>query len=197
MDFLIASHNMKKREELHRILAPLGIDVYLDFECGVILNEVEETGATFAENALLKARAGCADSMMPCIADDSGLCVDALGGRPGVYSARYMGETTPYPEKIAALLEELKDVPEEKRTARFVSTVACVFPDGRFFTVEGTAEGKIGFAPRGDNGFGYDPVFYVGDRSFAQLTAEEKDALSHRGNALRKLAAALKPYLEG
>ena len=107
MDFLIASHNMKKREELQRILAPLGISVYFDFECGVILNEVDETGATFAENALKKARSACADSMMPVIADDSGLCIDALGGRPGVYSARFMGEDTPYPEKIAALLEEM------------------------------------------------------------------------------------------
>ena len=195
MDFLVASHNLKKREELQRILSPMGISVYLDFEAGVILNEVEETGKTFEENAMLKARAGCADSMMPCIADDSGLCIDALGGRPGVYSARYLGEDMPYAQKIAGLLEELKNIPDEKRTARFVSCVACVFPDGRSFTVRGTAEGKIGFVPRGDNGFGYDPIFYMGDRAFAELTPEEKDAVSHRGNALRKLAEELKNYV--
>ena len=191
MDFLIASHNMKKREELQRILAPLGVSVYLDFECGVILNEVIEDGATFAENALKKARSACADSMMPCIADDSGLCIDALGGRPGVYSARFMGEDTPYPETIAALLEEMKDVPEEQRTARFVSNIAVVFPDGRHFIAEGRVEGRIGHEMRGSNGFGYDPIFYVGDRSFAEFSPEEKDAVSHRGRALRALAEKL------
>ena len=195
MDFLIASHNMKKREELQRILAPLGISVYFDFECGVILNEVVEDGATFAENALKKARSGCVDSMMPCIADDSGLCVDALGGRPGVYSARYMGEDTPYPEKIAALLEELKDVPDEKRTARFVSNVAVVFPTGQYFVAEGKVEGKIGYEMRGENGFGYDPIFYVGDRSFAEFSPAEKDAVSHRGNAIRAAAEKMKEFV--
>jgi XTP/dITP diphosphohydrolase len=186
---------MKKREELTRILLPLGVHVYLDFECGVILHEVEETGTTFEENALKKAVSGCVDSMMPCIADDSGLCIDALDGAPGVYSARFLGEDTPYPEKIAKLVEMMRDVPEEKRTARFVSVAACVFPDGTRFTVRGTCEGKIGFAPKGNNGFGYDPIFYVGDKSFAELTAEEKDAISHRGNALRALKEELKKYL--
>ena len=195
MDFLIASHNMKKREELQRILSPMGISVYFDFECGVILHEVIEDGATFAENALKKARSGCVDSMMPCIADDSGLCVDALGGRPGVYSARYMGEDTPYPEKIAALLEELKDVPDEKRTARFVSNVAVVFPTGQYFVAEGKVEGKIGYEMRGENGFGYDPIFYVGDRSFAEFSPAEKDAVSHRGNAIRAAAEKMKEFV--
>ena len=195
MDFLVATHNMKKREELTRILLPLGVHVYLDFECGVILHEVEETGKTFEENALKKAVSGCVDSMMPCIADDSGLCIDTLDGAPGVYSARFLGEDTPYPEKIAKLVEMMRDVPEEKRTARFVSVAACVFPDGTRFTVRGTCEGKIGFAPKGNNGFGYDPIFYVGDKSFAELTAEEKDAISHRGNALRALKEELKKYL--
>ena len=195
MDFLVATHNLKKREELRRILLPLGVQPYLDFECGIILREVEETGKTFEENAMLKAVSGCADSMMPCIADDSGLCVDALDGAPGVYSARFLGEDTPYPEKIARLVELLKNVPEEKRTARFVSAVACVFPDGRRFTVRGECEGKIGFAPKGDGGFGYDPIFYVGEKSFAELTPEEKDAVSHRGNALRKLKEELKNYV--
>lgn len=195
MDFLIATHNNKKRQELHRILAPLGINVYLASEKGIDLQEVEETGETFEENALLKARSGCKDGNMPCIADDSGLEVDALGGRPGVYSARYHGEETPYPEKMAYLLEELKDVPEEKRTARFVSVAACVFPDGRSFTVRGTCEGKIGCEMLGENGFGFDPVFMVGDKSFAQLSSEEKDGISHRGNSLRALAAELEKII--
>lgn len=195
MEFLIATHNAKKREELNRILAPLGVSVCLAMERGILLNEVEETGATFEENAMLKAVNGCLDGMMPCIADDSGLCVDALDGRPGVFSARYHGEDTPYAEKIAYLLEELRDVPEEKRTARFVSAVACVFPDGTKFTVRGVCEGKIGFVPRGENGFGYDPIFYVGDKSFAELTAAEKDAVSHRGNALRALRDKLRDMM--
>jgi len=196
LDFLIATHNMKKREELHRILKPLSIDVYLDFEKGIKLREVEETGETFRENALLKARAGCEDSGMPCIADDSGLCVEALDGRPGVYSARYHGEETPYSEKMQYMLEELKDVPKEKRTAYFVSVAACVFPDGREFTVEGRCEGFIGFEPKGENGFGFDPVFMVGEKSFAQLLAEEKDAISHRGKSLSLLAKTLPDYIK-
>ena len=195
MDYLIATHNMKKREELHRILSPLGIRVVLASEIGTDLTEVEETGETFEENALLKAVSGCRDSGLPCVADDSGLCVDALDGRPGVYSARYCGEETPYPEKMAHLLDEMKDVPPEKRTARFVSVAACAFPDGTSFTVRGTCEGTIGYEQRGDNGFGFDPVFMVGNRSFAELTAAEKDAISHRGNSLRKLSEKLKEII--
>lgn len=195
MDFLIATHNMKKREELHRILAPLGISVFLDYEKGISLTDVEETGETFEENALLKARSGCKESGMPCIADDSGLQVDALGGRPGVYSARFMGENTPYNEKMAALVGELEGVKDEDRTARFVSVAALVFPDGREYTVKGVCEGKIGYEPKGENGFGFDPIFYVGDRSFAQLSAEEKDAISHRGNSLRALKEKLSEIL--
>lgn len=191
MDFLIATHNMKKREELHRILSPLGISVFLDYEKGIKLTDVEETGETFEENALLKSRSGCKESGMPCIADDSGLEVDALDGRPGVYSARYMGEDTPYPEKMAYLLKELEGVKDEDRTARFVSVAALVFPDGREYTVKGICEGKIGYEPEGENGFGFDPIFYVGDKSFAQFTADEKDAISHRGNSLRALKAKL------
>ena len=196
MDYLIATHNMKKREELHRILAPLGIRVVLASEIGVDLTEVEETGETFEENALLKAVSGCRDAGIPCVADDSGLCVDALDGRPGVYSARYCGEDTPYPEKMANLIKELEGVPREKRTARFVSVAACAFPDGTSFTVRGECEGHIGYAPVGDNGFGFDPVFMVGEKSFAQLSAEEKDAISHRGNSLRKLSEKLKEIID-
>lgn len=195
MDFLIATHNMKKRDELQRILSPLGVHVLTADEAGVDLTDVEETGTTFEENALLKARSGCKEGKMPCIADDSGLCVDALDGAPGVYSARFAGEHGNDDKNNQKLLSLLSDVPPEKRTARFVSTVACVFPDGRELVVRGECEGKIGYEKRGENGFGYDPLFYVGERTFAEFTPEEKDAVSHRGNALRALTEALPAYL--
>lgn len=195
MDFLIATHNMKKRDELQRILSPLGVHVLTADEAGVDLTDVEETGTTFEENALLKARSGCKEGKMPCIADDSGLCVDALDGAPGVYSARFAGEHGNDDKNNEKLLSLLSDVPPEKRTARFVSTVACVFPDGRELVVRGECEGKIGYEKRGENGFGYDPLFYVGERTFAEFTPEEKDAGSHRGNALRALTEALPAYL--
>lgn len=196
MDFLIATHNMKKRDELQRILSPLGVYVLTADEAGVDLTDVEETGTTFEENALLKARSGCKEGKMPCIADDSGLCVDALDGAPGVYSARFAGEHGNDDKNNEKLLSLLSDVPPEKRTARFVSTVACVFPDGRELVVRGECEGKIGYEKRGENGFGYDPLFYVGERTFAEFTPEEKDAVSHRGNALRALTEALPAYLD-
>lgn len=191
MKYIIATHNMKKRNELARILEPLGVDVLTAEQAGVELTDVEETGTTFEENARLKSRSGCKESGMPCIGDDSGLMVDALDGAPGVYSARYAGDHGNDPANIALLLENLKDVPDEKRTARFVCTVCCTYPDGKELVVTGTCEGKIGYAPKGDGGFGYDPVFMVGDKSFAELTSEEKDKISHRGNALKALAEAL------
>lgn len=196
MDFLIATHNRKKRAELARILSPLGVRVLTAEEAGITLTDVEETGKTFEENAFLKAASGCKESKMPCIADDSGLEVDALNGAPGVYSARYAGEHGNDQKNNRLLLGNLKDVPQEKRTARFVSSVCCVFPDGRHFTVRGTCEGMIAFAPKGSGGFGYDPLFLVGDKTFGELTAEEKDRVSHRGNALRKLAQELPKYLD-
>ena len=164
-------------------------------EAGVDLTDVEETGTTFEENALLKARSGAKEGNMPCIADDSGLCVDALDGAPGVYSARFAGEHGNDAKNNQKLLDLLKDVPKECRTARFVSAVACVFPDGRELTVRGICEGLIGYMPKGENGFGYDPLFYRGERTFAEFTAAEKDAVSHRGNALRALAKELPKYL--
>lgn len=196
MDFLIATHNLKKREELQRILAPLGVRVLLADEIGVNLTEAEETGETFYENALIKAESGCKDSSLACIADDSGLVVDALDGRPGVYSARYGGEDLPYPEKMAMLVKELDGVPLKKRTARFVSNVVCVFPNGDILTADGKCEGWIGYEPKGDNGFGFDPIFYTENGSFAELTAEQKDDVSHRGNALRSFAEKLEEYLK-
>ena len=191
MKYIIATHNMKKRNELARILEPLGVEVLTAEQAGVELTDVEETGTTFEENARLKSESGCKETGMPCIGDDSGLVVDALGGAPGVYSARYAGDHGNDPANIALLLENMKDVPDEKRTARFMCTVCCTYPDGSEIVVSGTCEGKIGYEPKGDGGFGYDPVFMVGDKRFAELTAEEKDRISHRGNALKALAEAL------
>ena len=198
MDFLIATHNMKKRDELSRILKPVGVRALLAEEVGVDLTDVEETGTTFEENAFLKAQSGCLESGMPCIADDSGLAVDALDGAPGVFSARYSGEHGNDDKNNELLLENLKDVPMERRTARFVSAVCCVFPDGRRITVRGECEGKIAFDLKGNGGFGYDPLFlpeeYEG-KTMAQLTPEEKDAISHRGKALRLLSKKLEEIL--
>lgn len=190
MTFVIATHNAKKLKELKRILEPLGFDAMIRED----LPEVEETGTTFAENALLKAESACKVTGMPAIADDSGLMVDALDGAPGVYSARYAGEGATDKQRYEKLLSELEAVPEEKRTARFASAVCCVFPDGKVITAEGTCEGKIAYGPTGEGGFGYDPVFLVGDRSYAEMTAEEKDSISHRGLALSKLAQELENW---
>lgn len=195
MDFLVATHNLKKREELQRILSPLGIRVLTAEEAGVCLSDVEETGATFEENAFLKADSGCRESGMPCIADDSGLEVDALNGAPGVYSARFAGKHGNDQKNNQLLLQKLEQVPMPQRTARFVSCVCCAFPDGRHFAVRGTCEGHIAFEAHGSGGFGYDPLFLVGGKTFGELTAEEKDRISHRGNALRCFAQELPHYL--
>lgn len=196
MDFLIATHNMKKRAELERILSPLGVRVRTAEEAGVDLTDVEETGETFEENAYLKAASGCKESGMACVADDSGLMVDALGGAPGVYSARYAGVHGDDAANNNKLLENLKDVPDEKRTARFVSVVCCVFPDGKTIYARGECEGFIGHAPRGDGGFGYDPLFLLPDgRCFGEMDAAAKDAVSHRGNALRLFREKLSEIL--
>ncbi len=193
--FIIASNNPHKVEELDRILKPLGIKSVTAKDAGINLSEVEETGETFAENARLKAQAAYKISGMPAVADDSGLMVDALNGAPGVFSARYAGENATDAEKISKLLSELKDVPDSERTAAFVSSICCILDDGSMIEVSGRCNGKIAFEPVGEGGFGYDPVFVVADgRSFAQLTAEEKDKISHRGNALRALKAELEKY---
>jgi len=195
LKFIIATKNKKKLKELSRILEPLGIEAVTEFDLGITLPEVEETGNTFEENAYLKAKSALDTSGLPAVADDSGLCVDALDGAPGVYSARYAGEDAPDEMRIIKLLENLKDVPTEKRTARFVSSICCVFPDGRKFTVRGTCEGTIDYSPKGDNGFGYDPVFLCGDKTFAEMSDAEKDAVSHRGNSLKLFAKELPKYL--
>lgn len=189
--FVIATHNQNKLKELQRILAPLNIDVIT-----AQLDEVEETGTTFAENAFLKADAACRQTGLPAVADDSGLMVDALNGEPGVYSARYAGEGASDLDRIHKLLENLKDVPQEKRAAKFVSAVCCVYPSGERIDVQGECPGSIAFAPQGNGGFGYDPVFLVGEKSFGELSAGEKDSISHRGRALAKLAAQLQTKKE-
>lgn len=194
MKFIIASNNPKKLKELERILNPLGINAVTAKQEGITLDDVEETGATFAENASIKAEAAFKKTGLPSVADDSGLCVDALDGRPGVYSARYAGENATDKDRYTKLLCELKDVPDEKRTAHFTSSICCILPDGTKITAEGVCEGKIAAQPSGDGGFGYDPVFLFDGKSFASLTADEKDAVSHRGKALRKLEAELKNY---
>lgn len=193
--FLIATHNQKKKNELLRILAPLGIDVKTDEELGLTLTEVDETGETFYENALLKAKSGAKESGLPCVADDSGLMVDYLAGAPGVYSARFAGEHGNDSKNNAKLLKLLTDVPEEERTARFVSVVCCVFPNGDIISARGECEGKISYCEKGEGGFGYDPVFMVDGKSFAELSAGEKDKLSHRGKALTLLNEKLKAYM--
>lgn len=192
--FLLASHNKKKLSELSRILEPLGFTVISpdDIEDGI--SEPEENGASFEENALIKARSGAKETGLPTVADDSGLCVDALDGAPGIYSARYAG-TGNDEDNNKLLLKNLENVPEDRRTARFVSCIACVFPDGREFTVRGTVEGKIGYQPQGNGGFGYDPLFISDKGCFGLLSAEEKDSISHRHNAILKFVEELKNYI--
>ena len=193
MKFVIATGNAHKLIELERILNPLGIDAASTKALGVSLDEVEETGTTFEENAYLKAKAACDKTGLPAVADDSGLCVDALNGAPGVYSARYAGEDATDEQRYQKLLKELEGV--ENRAAKFVSAVCCVWPNGDTLTVRGECPGTIGFGPLGEGGFGYDPVFMVGEQSYSQMTAQEKDAISHRGEALRKLKIALQEKL--
>lgn len=186
MKYVMATHNPNKLLELQRILEPLHIEVTT-----ADLQEVEETGTTFAENAFLKAQAACEQTGLPAVADDSGLAVDALDGAPGVYSARYAGPDATDAERMEKLLGELQNVPMERRTARFVSAICVVYPGGERLDVEGVCEGRVAFEPRGCDGFGYDPIFLVGEKTYAELSPAEKDAISHRGRALRELAALL------
>lgn len=190
--FIIATSNKGKLAELDRILNPLGVSAKSAKEMSISLDDVEETGKTFAENAYIKAAAAFKRTGKPSIADDSGLMVDALNGEPGVYSARYAGQGATDEERINKLLKNLKGVPAEKRTARFVSSICCVVDENTVITAEGTCEGIIAESPVGSGGFGYDPVFiFENGKSFAQLTSEEKDRVSHRGKALRSLAEKL------
>lgn len=196
MKLVLASQNKKKLVEMNDILAQLGVEVCSEAEAGVDV-EVEETGTTFEENSLLKARAVMEASGMPAIADDSGLCVDALGGAPGVYSARYGGEGLDDTGRYRLLLENMRG--QSPRTAKFVSVITCCFPNGDVISARGECPGTIAFAPMGEGGFGYDPVFFLPERkkTFAQLTPQEKNAISHRGKALAAFREKLEAYLKG
>ena len=192
MKLIFATGNENKMREIREILAGRGYEVLSMKEAGIDVDVVED-GKTFAENALIKARAISKIAGELVLADDSGLEIDALGGEPGIYSARYMGHETSYTEKNNNLISRLEGVPDEKRTARFVCAMAAVFPDGREETVVGTMEGRIGYEIAGENGFGYDPIFYLPEygKTSAEISPEEKNAISHRGKALRAIAELL------
>ena len=195
MRFVLATHNPGKLREMGEILKDFGIEVVSPRDLGITV-DVEETGTTFAENALLKAKAICKEANLPAIADDSGLCVDALNGAPGVYSARYGGEGLDDKGRDMLLLSSLRGAPT--RAAHFACAVACAFPNGDTLTAEGRCDGSIAYAPLGEGGFGYDPVFLLPGtgKTFGQLTQEEKSAVSHRGRALKDFAGKLEAYLK-
>ncbi len=194
MKFVLASQNQHKLAEMNLILSAHGVEVVLQSELGLHV-DVEETGSTFAENAMLKARAVMEASGLPAIADDSGVCVDALQGAPGVYSARYGGPDLDDVGRYRLLLNVMQG--QTNRSAHFTSAIACIFPNGDTIEAEGECPGAIAFAPMGDGGFGYDPVFFLPQlkKTYAQLTPEEKAAVSHRGKALAVFEEKLKAYL--
>ncbi len=195
MKMVLASKNQKKMKEMNEILSGMGVEVCLQSDVGIDI-DVEETGTTFEENSLLKARAVMEASGLPAIADDSGLCVDALNGAPGVYSARYGGEGLDDTGRYKLLLANMPR--GAARTAKFVSVITCCFPGGEVLTARGECPGTIAFAPMGEGGFGYDPVFFLPKlkKTFAQLAPEEKNAVSHRGRALEAFQAKLEEYLK-
>lgn len=192
---IFATGNADKMKEIRMIMADTGLEVLSMKEAGIQVNP-EENGSTYEENALIKARAVAALTDAIVLADDSGLEIDYLGREPGVLSARYMGEGTPYSVKNANLIGRLEGVPDEQRTARFVCAIAAVLPGGRELTVRGTIEGRIGYEEKGENGFGYDPIFYVPElsKTTAELTEEEKNRISHRGRALRLMKEELRKH---
>ena len=207
MDFILATNNMKKLAEMQRILSPLGINVVTAKMLGITLPEVVEDGDTFEANAKIKAESACKITGLPAIADDSGLCVDYLGGYPGIYSARFAnieihGDECVDNEKNAddednnnLLLEKLQGVAEKDRTAYYVCAISCIFPDGKEISVRGECHGIIGFERDGNAGFGYDPLFIINGKSFGKYEGEGKDKISHRGKALRSLAEELKKII--
>ena len=196
MKFVLATQNPKKLKEMRVILEDLGVEIVSEAELGLAL-EVEETGETFAENSMLKAKAVMEATGLPTVADDSGLCVDALNGGPGVYSARFGGEGLDDVGRYRLLLQMLSG--QTTRAAHFHTTITCCFPNGDVITADGECPGTIAFAPMGEGGFGYDPVFFVPElrKTFAQLTPEEKAQISHRGRALRDFREKLTDYLKG
>ena len=186
MKVILASKNPHKLTELSAILSQHGFEIALESEYGLDI-DVDETGTTLEENSLLKAEAVMKASGLPVLADDSGLMVDALDGAPGVYSARY-GHKSSDGERTAFLLENMKDVPDEKRTAKFVCVITCLWPDGRKIVARGECPGVITHEVHGENGFGYDPVFYLPElgMTYAELPSEQKNAISHRARALQE-----------
>ena len=195
MKFILASQNRHKLVEMQSILEKHGVEVVLQSDMGLKV-DVEETGTTFAENAMLKAKAVMEASGLPAIADDSGVCVDALNGAPGIYSARYGGEGLDDVQRYQLLLKNMQGA--GSRTAHFTSAIACIFPNGDTLEAEGICPGTIAYAPQGDGGFGYDPVFFLPElrKTYAQLTADEKAQVSHRGKALEVFDGKLREYLK-
>ena len=189
--FVLATNNPGKIQEMRAILSELQLDVVSLKEIGIDIY-VEETGSTFMENAALKAKAICDASGLPAIADDSGFAVDALGGAPGVYSSSFGGEHLSDSERCDYLLNIMENM--EQRSAKFVSTIVCVFPDGEVISAQGECLGEIVTSPRGTGGFGYDPIFLANgmDKTMAELLPEAKNALSHRGKALRALCSQMR-----
>ncbi len=194
---IFATGNMGKMKEIKMILEDLNIPVVSMKEAGITA-EIVEDGKSFEENAIIKAKAISSLTGEVALADDSGLEIDYLNGEPGIYSARYMGEDTSYHIKNANLIKRLEGVPDEERTARFVCVMAAAFPDGRIITTRGTIEGRIGYEERGENGFGYDPIFYLPEYqcTTSELELEKKNELSHRGKALRQMKERLKEWLK-
>ena len=193
---VFATGNEGKMREVRLILQDLGFPVLSMKEAGVSL-DIEENGTTFAENAMIKGRAVWEKTGGIVLADDSGLVVDYLGGEPGVYSARYLGEDTSYEIKNQAIIDRLADAKEEERTARFVSAIAAVLPDGSELVTEGTVEGLIAHEPAGSGGFGYDPIFYLPEYGVtsAEIPIEKKNEISHRGKALEAMKIKLRERL--
>ena len=189
MDKIVfATTNAGKIKEIKEILADFDVEVVSMKEMN-ITTDVEENGATFEENSLIKARAISKLTGLPALADDSGLEIDYLNGEPGIYSARYLGRDTDYDYKNNYIIDELKDAKDEERSARFVCVISLVLPDGREFVKKGVMEGRIGYEIKGENGFGYDPIFYLPEygKTSAEISGEEKNKISHRGKALRAM----------
>ena len=193
---VFATGNEGKMREIREILQDLDVEIFSLKEADIQM-DAEENGATFEDNALIKAKAAAEHTDAIVLADDSGLEIDYLGGEPGVYSARYLGEDTSYRIKNQNLIDRLEGVPEEKRTARFVCVIAAVLPDGRTLTSRGTIEGVIGTEERGEGGFGYDPIFFLPEYgcSTAELSMKQKNEISHRGKALREMKEKLRRAL--
>ena len=194
---LIGTGNAGKVKEIREIWGHLPITFYAPKDLGLSVSP-EENGATFEENARIKACAFCEAANMAALADDSGLCVDFLGGAPGVYSARYSGEGATDEKNTAKLLLDMQNAAGKDRAAHFACVCAIVFPNGNEIVAAGTCEGEIALSPSGTGGFGYDPVFYVAEqgKTFSQMSEEEKNAISHRGRALTALAKKLETYFE-